>query len=279
MALFVYLCVPYAVMSARRSRSHGLLDGSSLPGQRQQRQARAAEPGGEASTSGSAGPSQPSQVQACPLKDLQNQQEAFHLDPILGVCSEIPSSILSHPKLRQLSGPALLSALKAFLGEVVDLVDTSCLPQGMSLSQPLRLRQPSRGQPSTSWDKSACMEWVLQPNAPKALCPLKGKGYLHLRVNRERSIGVHRLVMLAVWGPPYPLKKEILRGGREKKGVWFTMHLCDNPRCLNPMHLAYGKAFDNSNTRKSQEEIQALKTQAEQRRHSWWAELVKGRAP
>jgi hypothetical protein len=125
------------------------------------------------------------------------------------------------------------------------------------------------------------MEWVLQPNAPKGLGPLKGKGYLQLKVEKGRggTISVHRLVMLAVWGPPYPLKKEILRGGREKKGVWFTMHLCDNPRCLNPMHLAYGKAFDNCNLRKSQEVIQALKTQAEQRRHSWWAELVKGRAP
>jgi hypothetical protein len=201
-------------------------------------------------------------------------EDAFYLVPILGAgLLELPSSILSHPKLRQHSGLALLSALKSFLEEVVLLVDTFCLPQGVSLNMPLRLRDP-KGQPG--WDKSTCMEWELQPDAPKGLYPLQGKGYLQLRAENRKNISVHRLVMLAVWGPPFPeKKKESLRGGREKKGAWLTMHLCDNPRCLNPMHLAYGKGYDNNNLRNSKEEIHNLKAQAEKRRHMWWADLVR----
>lgn len=45
--------------------------------------------------------------------------------------------------------------------------------------------------------------------------------------------------------PTHRLVLELLIGKRDSKT--FVLHSCDNPPCINPAHLRYGSAKDNSN--------------------------------
>jgi hypothetical protein len=228
---------------------------------------------GVASTSGlgqQGGIQLPPSVREDALSTLLNNEDAFYLHPCLGGPFELPPAIMAHPKLRGKTGSSLLSALASLLQDVVSLVDTYCFPSNMTLTRPWKVNMNG----ATGWDQAACMEWVLQPNAPKGLYPQGRKGYLQLRVDKKKNISVHRLVLLAVWGAPNTVVI-VEEGCVLKRGDWITMHLCDNPRCLNPLHLAYGSDYDNNNSRKDKKKTHQLKVDAKRARLTWWNELVK----
>lgn len=60
----------------------------------------------------------------------------------------------------------------------------------------------------------------------------KKKGYLQVRLTSSRKEAAHRLVCAARHGPPPPRCRTV-------------MHLCDNPTCLAPGHLAWGSEEQN----------------------------------
>jgi len=76
----------------------------------------------------------------------------------------------------------------------------------------------------------------------------------------------HRLVMLAIWGPPrLPRPPPPAVSPR-----WVCMHLCGNPRCLNPLHLAWGSYQQNHAT----QPLPTVAADARATRGRWLAEHV-----
>src|SRR5690554_3562090 len=61
---------------------------------------------------------------------------------------------------------------------------------------------------------------------------VQGKGYGQFYIAKRQPIGAHRYSWSLVNGPIPPGK--------------FVMHMCDNPPCVNPLHLRLGTARDNN---------------------------------
>lgn len=105
---------------------------------------------------------------------------------------------------------------------------------------------------------------------------LKGQGLVF-------PVTFHSLLLTAVWGPPlepppgsHCFKVAI---GEDSKVEWVekprvAMHLCDIPKCLNPLHLAYGTYKEN---RFRGEAMSLTKEEVVKRRNKWWMDIMMSR--
>lgn len=101
--------------------------------------------------------------------------------------------------------------------------------------------------------RDSCMEvntikMVLhaQSAGPRKLRWFNGR-YVHLTIGRSGRnkilVTAHQFVLWAIKGPPN-LAPQNARDGMPYTKV-HCMHVCNNPRCLNPLHLAWGWTPDN----------------------------------
>ena len=76
---------------------------------------------------------------------------------------------------------------------------------------------------------------------------LNNRGYVTMAIGRDRRnknwVTAHQFVLWAIKGPP-DLPPRNARDGTPYTKV-HCMHVCNNPRCLNPLHLAWGWTPDN----------------------------------
>ena len=72
-------------------------------------------------------------------------------------------------------------------------------------------------------------------------------------------------MLLAIWGPPKLATHNL------------AMHLCGNPKCLNPLHLAWGTISENCVRDKA--EVVNIVNNSKTRRYGWFKELTEGTPP
>lgn len=91
----------------------------------------------------------------------------------------------------------------------------------------------------------------LYPNTPKGSFKYQGNyRMVHLggvmpNISWHKWELVHRIVCLAIWGPPKVFWQHDSRGHKKLVTKHVCMHLCNNPECLNPWHLAWGSYSEN----------------------------------
>ena len=112
------------------------------------------------------------------------------------------------------------------------------------------------------WEQNgkACMVYDLVKELPGMMRDINREGgqpkarYLRFNLGLDsngvrRIEGAHRLVLLATFGPPPTTALAAAPGEEEDLRVEDQcFHSCDNPACLNPLHLAWASAKEN-NTR------------------------------
>jgi len=117
--------------------------------------------------------------------------------------------------------------------------------------RPLQPDAAVRGQGGTPASKGAarasmqlwrqsCMELVTSPTTLRAQSLMNDNPYRSIKLMCGRKLvtmRAHAFVCTVIHGPG--------------PAGWVVRHLCNNPRCINPLHLAWGTAQENKADGKS----------------------------
>ena len=216
-------------------------------------------------------PTAPQARPLCLMMDPGTDKQPFYM---FGNGADLPELLKG---VWEASGAVPLSELfSPFLERMNKL-----LPPGMSVLEPL-----VPDQAMGPWDQSACMPWkqgeVVAAKDKQAGIKDYGKGYKSMCLPGTTTwVPCHQMLMLAVWGPVVEVQEGEQQPAAQSSG-WVVMHLCENPRCLNPLHLAWGNYSENrlrvekgdkaqqSKLDAKKGKIHQEKTRIKARRVEWW---------